>query len=130
MTVNNKDRKQNTQNKFQVICLIYMTKTIVGLSPKQCGEIRKLLIKHQPTFSELNDNYWRTGIIRHKIPTEMAQPIKQPSRRLPVHMNEEADKQIEDMLKKEVIQPSSSPWATCIVMVQKKDGSKRFSRRL
>ena len=101
-------------------------KTTVGLSPKQCGEIKKLLIKHQSTFSESDDDLGRTGIIRHKIPTGMAQPIKQPPRRLPVHMNEEADKQIEDMLKKEVIQPSSSPWASGIVMVQKKDGSKRF----
>ena len=41
-------------------------------------------------------------------------------------MSAEADKQIEEMLKKDVIQPSSSPWASAIVMVTKKDGSKRF----
>ena len=41
-------------------------------------------------------------------------------------MNAEADKQIDEMLKKDVIQPSSSPWASGIVMVTKKDGSKRF----
>ena len=41
-------------------------------------------------------------------------------------MNEEADKQIDEMLKKDVIQPSSSPWASGIVMITKKDGSKRF----
>ena len=41
-------------------------------------------------------------------------------------MNDEADKQIDEMLKKDVIQPSSSPWASGIVMVTKKDGSKRF----
>ena len=41
-------------------------------------------------------------------------------------MNEEAEGQINDMLRKDVIQPSSSPWASGIVMVQKKDGSKRF----
>ena len=71
-------------------------------------------------------------------------------------MNKEADRQIEDivchfpigilgqawylivsipdlcnlitfiMLRKDVIQPSTSPWASGIVMVTKKDGSKRF----
>ncbi|MEW8486667.1 MAG: reverse transcriptase family protein, partial [Candidatus Thiodiazotropha sp.] len=44
----------------------------------------------------------------------------------PVQMNEEISQQIDDMLLKDVIQPSSSPWASGIVMVQKKDGTKRF----
>ena len=30
------------------------------------------------------------------------------------------------MLKSDVIEPSSSPWASAIVMVTKKDGSIRF----
>ena len=34
--------------------------------------------------------------------------------------------QFDDMLQKDVIQPSSSPWSSGIVMVQKKDGTKRF----
>ena len=41
-------------------------------------------------------------------------------------MNMEAEKQINEMLQKDVIQPSSSPWSSGIVMVQKKDGTKRF----
>ncbi|MCG8033578.1 MAG: reverse transcriptase family protein, partial [Candidatus Thiodiazotropha taylori] len=41
-------------------------------------------------------------------------------------MNVEINQQIDDMLEKDVIQPSSSPWASGIVMVQKKDGTKRF----
>ncbi len=40
--------------------------------------------------------------------------------------HEEAEQQINDMLEKDVIQPSSSPWASGIVLVQKKDGTKRF----
>ena len=41
-------------------------------------------------------------------------------------MQGEADIQIKEMLQKDVIQISTSPWASGIVMVEKKDGSKRF----
>ena len=70
----------------------------------------------------------RSGIIRHKISTGEARPIKQPHRRLSVHMNEEDDRQIDEMLKKDVIQASTSALASGIVMVQKKDESKRFCK--
>ncbi len=101
-------------------------KATVGLSQKQCVEVATLLSKHKTTFSESDSDLGRTGIIRHGIPTGTARPIKQPIRRLPVHMHTEAEQQIDDMLKKGVIQPSSSPWASGIVIVEKKDGSKRF----
>ena len=65
-------------------------------------------------------------IIRHRIITLEDRPIKQPLRRLSIHMNEEADKQIAETLKKNVVQLSASLWASGIVMVKRKDGSKRF----
>ena len=33
---------------------------------------------------------------------------------------------IDDMLQKDIVQPSSSPWASPIILVPKKDGSLRF----
>ena len=102
------------------------TRTADGLTVKQQKQVAKLLTKHESTFSKTDEDLGRTGIIRHKINTGKNCPIKQPLRRLPVNMNAEADKQIDEMLKKDVIQPSSSPWASGIVMVTKKDGSKRF----
>ncbi|MCG7876304.1 MAG: reverse transcriptase family protein, partial [Candidatus Thiodiazotropha endolucinida] len=93
---------------------------------KQCKDVAKLLTKHETTSSESDADLRRTGIIKHGIPTGNAHPIKQPVRRLPIQMNVEINQQIDDMLEKDVIQPSSSPWASGIVMVQKKDGTKRF----
>ena len=93
---------------------------------EQSKHISKLLMKHASTFSESDDDLGRTGILRHKIITKEERPIKQPLRRFPQHMNEEADRQIEDVLRKDVIQPFTSAWASGIVMVTKKDGSKRF----
>lgn len=41
-------------------------------------------------------------------------------------MREEADKLVEYMLRRNVIEPSSSLWASGVVLVKKKDGSTRF----
>ena len=101
-------------------------RSIQGLTHQQCQDVARLLIRHASSFSESDSDLGRTGIIKHKIPTGSAHPIKQPVRRLPVQMNEEISQQIEEMLQKDVIQTSSSPWASGIVMVQKKDGTKRF----
>ena len=97
-----------------------------GLSKDQCLQVANLLKKHASTFSNSDTDIGRTGIIRHKIDTGDAHPIKQPLRRMPFHMQGEADKQIETMLQNNIIKPSASPWASGIVMVEKKDGSKRF----
>ena len=45
---------------------------------------------------------------------------------MPPFRREQARKLIEDMLKHEIVQPSSSPWASPVVIATKKDGSLRF----
>lgn len=52
-------------------------------------------------------------------------PIHQPPRRIPHASRLEVKKLLEDMLKKDVIHPSNSPWSSPIILVQK-DGSTRF----
>ena len=101
-------------------------RTITDMNFEQQVQVAKLLKKYSDVFSESDNDIGRTGIIKHRIPTGDAHPIKQRPRRVPVHMNEEIDKQLENMLKENVIQPSTSPWASSIVMVKKKDGSNRF----
>ncbi|MCG8048996.1 MAG: reverse transcriptase domain-containing protein, partial [Candidatus Thiodiazotropha endolucinida] len=101
-------------------------RTVEGMNGEQKNQISKLLNKYSSVFSENDDDIGRTGVLKHKIPTADALPIKQPLRRVPYHMQKEMDDQIENMLKKDVITPSKSPWASGIVLVKKKDGSKRF----
>ena len=96
------------------------------MSSAQRKQTANLLRKYGDTFSSSDSDLGRTGIIKHKIPTSDATPIKQPMRRVPVHMQEEVNKQLDMMLENDIIQPSTSPWASGIVLVRKKDGTKRF----
>ena len=102
------------------------TRTVDGMTKSQAKQVASLLSKYSSTFSENDSDLGRTGIITHKIPTGDARPIKQPLRRVPVHMREEVDTHIDEMLDKGVIRPSTSPWSSGIVLVTKKDGTKRF----
>lgn len=99
---------------------------VLGMSTQQSNDVAKLLMKYSTIFSENDQDLGRTGIIKHTISTGDVHPIKQRFRRAPVHMNEEIERQINDMLEKGIIEESSSPWASGIVMVQKRDDSKRF----
>ena len=101
-------------------------RTVEGMNGSQQKQVAHLLNKYSSVFSETDDDIGRTGVLRHKIPTADARPIKQPLRRVPYHMQKEMDEQIDKMLKKDVITSSKSPWASGIVLVKKKDGSKRF----
>ena len=101
-------------------------RTVDGLNKEQQRQVARLLSKYGDIFSKNDTDLGRTGIIKHKISTEQTQPIKQRPRRVPVNMNEEVDTQIQDMLDKDVIQPSKSPWASSIVLVKKKNGTQRF----
>ena len=45
-----------------------------------------------------------------------------------VHLKEEVARQLCRMQQMQVVQPSKSPWASSVVLVQKKDGSHRLHR--
>ncbi len=90
------------------------------------SEVAKLLTEYQDVFSTGDGDIGKTGVVKHRINTGNAPPIRQKPRRLAPAIQEEADKQVKDMLKRGIIEPSESPWASPIVLVTKKDGSRRF----
>ena len=101
-------------------------RTTEGMDHQQQDQVAKFLIRFSNVFSKSDDDIGRTGVIKNQIPTGDAQPIKQQPRRVPVQMNEEINSQIDTRLKENVIKESSSPWASNIVMVKKKDGTSRL----
>ncbi|GFX84859.1 retrovirus-related Pol polyprotein from transposon 412 [Trichonephila clavipes] len=93
---------------------------------KQRCAAGELITEFQSVFSRTSEDFGRTRLTKHRIDTGEHPPIKQHPRRLPFAKQEEVQKLIKDMKDNDVIEPSSSPWASPIVLVRKKDGSTRF----
>ena len=53
-------------------------------------------------------------------------PISKRPYRMPTNDLEEIKKQIKELLDKAYIRPSSSPWGSPVLLVEKKDGSLRM----
>jgi len=70
---------------------------------------------------------WCTSQIEHSIETGDARPIKKSPYKIPDALKPVVDEHI-DMLKRKIIEPSTSPWSSSIVLVQKKskDGSVKY----
>jgi len=96
------------------------------LDMQQKHHFFNLLLRYADAFALSNDQLGRTEQLKHTINTGDHQPIRQQARRIPPCKREEVHQLLEDMLAHKVIQPSSSPWASPVVLVKKKDGSTRF----
>ena len=97
-----------------------------GLDHKQTGVLTDLLNEYQDVFATCEIPFSRIRISQHRIITGESKPIKQAPRRLPLHLREKAEEEIEKMLAKGIIEPSSSSWSSPVVLVKKKDGMIRF----
>ena len=101
-------------------------KSIEGLTQAEAEQVRKLLVEYADVFSRGSEDLGRTDLVKHHIRTGDAIPIKQPPRRLPMTLREEAKKAVEEMVQQKVIEPAEGPWSSPVVLVRKKDGGIRF----
>ena len=65
-------------------------------------------------------------VVEHSIDTLSHAPIRQAPRRIPFSLCPKVEALIQEMLDQGIIEESSSPWASPIVLVAKPDGSTRF----
>ncbi|GFU29205.1 retrovirus-related Pol polyprotein from transposon 412 [Trichonephila clavipes] len=119
------DRKCNTQDLSSENLVKDLLQN-TDLDEKQRCAPGGLIKEFQILFSRTYEDFGRTRLTKHRIDTGEHPPIKQHPRRLPFAKQEEVQKLIRDMKNNDVIEPSSSPWASPIVLVRKKDGSTRF----
>jgi hypothetical protein len=69
-----------------------------------------------------------TSQVKHSIDTGSARPIKRNPYRIPRALKPVVDDHIDEILEKDIIEPSMSPWSSSIVLVQKKsrEGSIKY----
>lgn len=96
------------------------------LEKDQKKSLLKLLREYEDIFSKSSSDIGRTDVVKHNINTGLESAIKQNLRRIPMHKKQEVKELLNDMLEREVIRPSNSPWSSPIVLVKKKDSTTRF----
>ncbi|GBN97647.1 Retrovirus-related Pol polyprotein from transposon 412 [Araneus ventricosus] len=90
---------------------------IIDLKVKK--ELKKLIENYKPEKIATTD-------VTMRIILKDNEPVCQSPRRLAFTEREEVNKQIEEWLKEGIIRPSSSEYASLIVLVKKKDGTSRM----
>ena len=96
------------------------------LDDDQKRELRALCEKNKDVFAWTDDQLGCTSLIRHRITLTTDTPIRQGYRRIPPSQLQEVRDHLDDLLARDVIVPSSSPYAAPIVIVRKKSGEIRM----
>lgn len=96
------------------------------LSDERKAALHNLLKEFQSCFAS-SSRVGQTPLTKHRIITDDdVRPIRQQPYRVSAKEREAIQTQVKEMLDDGVIQPSSSPWSSPVVLVKKKDGTLRF----
>ena len=96
------------------------------LNEQEQARVKSLLDQYHAVFSSHDGDLGCTSLLAHDIPLLDNVPVRQRYRRIPPSEYEAAKAHINQLLESEVIRESSSPYASPIVLVRKKDGSLRL----
>ena len=88
------------------------------LNANQQQQLYSLLLGFSDVFAFNNDQLGRTNVLKHNIQTGGNQRIRQRARRMPPCQRETVHQLLQEMLTRDVIQPSTSSWASPIVLVK------------
>ena len=127
------DRKlleDTDNNRPRNIREIYMTQEInpkVGpLTTDQGAQFRQLLLEFADLFAKDMTQLGRTDLVVHRIFTDDGPPISSRPYMVPLTKQTFINEEVQQMLENKLIRESSSPWASSVVLVNKKNGKKRF----
>ncbi|CAC5386872.1 unnamed protein product [Mytilus coruscus] len=98
----------------------------VNLDKDQSEKFKDLLMEYSNIFSKSSEDIGLTDLVEHTINTGNHPPVRQRPRRIPLARMKDPEAEIQKMVQQDIIEPSSSPWNSNIVLVKKSDDSWRF----
>ncbi|UYV69036.1 K02A2.6-like, partial [Cordylochernes scorpioides] len=105
-------------------CLISMIST--DLEETKKNRLLTCLNEFSDIFDFEKKSFPVSGGIKHKIDTSDYPPVRQRPYRVSPAERRVIQSEVEKMMETKIIRPSSSPWASPVILVRKKDGSLRF----
>ena len=103
-----------------------ITDAVGLLEETERQRFRTLVEQNRDQFMLKDGPMGRTNLVRHEINTTEKMSIKQRPRREAYGTQPIVKEEIEKMLAQDVIEPSTSAWASPVELVKKKDGTSRF----
>ena len=126
--VNNNERLHKkldwSDEKIKTVFKLDQSK-IIKTESDMCRAIT-LIRQFGDLFSDDEENYGNTNLVKHEINTGDAKPFRQKVRPLNKQLEEDLNKQLEKWLRKDIIEESNSPWSSRLVPVPKKNGKIRW----
>ena len=93
------------------------------LDEEQKSQVMDLLNEYSDIFTDIPGS---TDIAEHDIVLTSQQPIRCKPYPVPYALKQEIKKEIDNMLRLDIIEPCTSSYASPVVIVKKSDGSNRF----
>ena len=101
-------------------------KGVQSWDPALIKEAQQLFCEFAHIFALESTDMGHTSMVKHRIRLDNYTPFKERYCRIPPHLFDEVKNYLKEMIEVGAIHKSSSPWASAIVLVRKKDGSLQF----
>jgi hypothetical protein len=120
------DRKRSRSDAVETDPLFeqYLQDKLGHLSQEEWAVVEPVLTKYRHVFHDFPG----TDLVEHRNVTGDIKPIRKTPYRVPFALRKEMEDQVHDMLRKGVIEESTSPWNFPAILVPKKsqDGMPKF----
>uniref|UniRef100_A0A7E4V5X0 Reverse transcriptase domain-containing protein n=1 Tax=Panagrellus redivivus TaxID=6233 RepID=A0A7E4V5X0_PANRE len=90
-------------------------------------KVKDMILEEFADIFAVNESeHGRTDLVAHGIETGESKPIRLPSRNIPIPLKEKAKAAVAELVDNGIVEESTSPWCSQVVLVRKKDGSLRL----
>lgn len=116
----------NDKDNIHVSAMEEKDSAIIGQENLNTAEQERLMDLIKEIKGEIGNGLGRTKLIKHSINTGDSKPIYQRHHNFSPSIKKDIERELDDMLAKDVVESSYSPWCSPVVMVKKANGSNRL----